>query len=62
MGTANIAIAVLGLCYVIPAENLRNVSIILVVFFLNMLVGSYVYVDAFVRTLPGITKKQKGQG
>lgn len=58
MGTANLAIGIIGLSYIIPAKNALTDSIILLVLFLNVLMGAFVYVDIFIKTLPGFTKKQ----
>jgi len=57
-GTANIAAGVIGFWYILPAENLQNNTVILSLFLLNILLGCFIYFDAFIKTIPGFIKDQ----
>jgi hypothetical protein len=56
-GTANLAIGVLGLYFVYPGGYFRNKQIFILILSVNVLLGLFIYVDAFIRTIPGSRKE-----
>ncbi|OJW54560.1 MAG: hypothetical protein BGO55_25540 [Sphingobacteriales bacterium 50-39] len=58
-GTASIAIGFLGLYFMGPGDYFRNKLAILVIFSLNLLIGLFIYGDAFVKTIPGLQKRKE---
>ena len=57
-GTVNIGVGITGLLYILPAENTRNNTTVLALFLLNMLLGSFIAFDAFIKTIPGFRKER----
>jgi len=60
-GTASIAIGILGLYLVTPSDQFRNKNSILLILSINVLIGLFIYIDAFVITIPGLRKNISGK-
>ena len=58
-GTANLAIGILGIYYIAPADKVGNNMGTLFILSLNTITGCFVYIDAFIKTIPGIRKGEK---
>jgi len=58
-GTASIAIGIFGLYFLAPGDYFKNKPVILVILSLNVLIGLFVYVDAFIIKIPGFRKEGK---
>ena len=61
IGTASIAIGILGLYFIGPGDHFKNKTSILSILSLNVLIGLFIYVDAFVITIPGFRKNISGK-
>jgi len=55
-GTASIAIGILGLYLIVPDDHFRNKNSILLILSINVLIGLFICIDAFVITIPGLRK------
>ena len=59
VGTASLTIGFLGMLYVIPAGKVQNNIGTLIILALNIIIGCFIYIDAFVRTIPGLRQEHK---
>jgi len=55
-GTASIAIGILGLYFMAPGADYKNKTGILLILLCNVLLGLFVFIDAFIVTIPGFRK------
>ena len=60
-GTASIAIGILGLCFIVPGDDFKNKTSIVLILSLNVLIGLFVCIDAFIITIPGFRKNISGK-
>jgi len=55
-GTASIVIGILGLYFMAPGAGYKNKTGILLILLCNVLLGLFVFFDAFIITIPGLRK------
>lgn len=53
-GTASIAIGILGLYFLAPGDYFKNKTSILGILSLNLLIGLFIFIDSFVKTIPAL--------
>ena len=59
VGTASLTVGLLGMLYVIPAGKVQNNIGTLIVLALNIIIGCFIYIDAFVKIIPGLRQEHK---
>jgi len=55
-GTASLAIGLLGMYFMVLIEKVASHIGMPIVYILNVLIGSYIYTDAFIKPIPGLRK------
>ncbi len=58
-GTASLALGIFGLYFLAPADNLQKNIGTFIILALNIIIGCFIYTDAFVRTIPGLRNDNK---
>ena len=56
---ANLAIGILGVYYIAPTDKAVNNMGTIFILSLNAIIGCYIYIDAFIKTIPGRRKIEK---
>ena len=60
-GTASIAIGVLGIYFIAPSADFKNKNSILLVLLCNVLLGLFIFLDAFIVTIPGFRQDRSSR-
>lgn len=59
VGTASLIVGILGIFFVIPAGKVQNNIGTLIILVLNIILGCFIYTDAFVKTVPGLRREHE---